>query len=164
MRKLLLNLHLYCALIVGIFVIIVGLSGSVIAFEPELDALMNPHLFRIAPQADRLPVAGLFQAASRAFPGQKIGNLRLPQSADETVQFNIKGPRQVFMNPYTGAIVGERDPKTVLAKIHQIHQRLLIGGGRLQERRQHRCLHHGHTDFLSTVRRVFMVASEARKD
>ncbi len=129
MRKLLFNLHLYCALIVGVFVVIIGLSGSIIAFEPELDRLMNPHLFRVEPQGQTLSVAELFQDAARAYPGQKIGNLHLPQSATDSAEFNIKGPRQVFMNPYTGAIIGERNPRTLLSNIHQIHQRLLIGGG-----------------------------------
>jgi uncharacterized iron-regulated membrane protein len=69
----------------------------------------------------------LFQAATRAYPGQKIGTMRLPQNPDETAGFTIKGPRQVFMNPYTGAILGDRDPKTTLSNIHQMHQRLLIG-------------------------------------
>jgi len=34
--------------------------------------------------------------------------------------------RGVFINPYTGAIVGDRDPVTVLSKIHQLHLRLLL--------------------------------------
>jgi uncharacterized iron-regulated membrane protein len=32
----------------------------------------------------------------------------------------------VFINPYTGAILGDRDPVTVLSRIHQLHLRLLL--------------------------------------
>ncbi|MBZ5601704.1 MAG: PepSY domain-containing protein [Acidobacteriia bacterium] len=127
MRKLLFNLHLYFALIVGIFVVIIGVTGSIMAFEPELDRLMNPALFRVAPQGQTLPVSEIFQAASRAYPGQKIGFIRMPQSPDDSAQFNIKGPKQVFLNPYTGAILGERSPATPLSTIHSIHLRLLMG-------------------------------------
>jgi uncharacterized iron-regulated membrane protein len=127
MRKLIFNLHLYSALIVGIFVVMIGVTGSIMAFETELDRMMNPGLFRVEPQAQPMPAAGLFQAASRAYPKQKIGSMRLPQSPDDSAQFTVKGPRQVFINPYTGAILGERNPLTMLARIHQIHLRLLMG-------------------------------------
>lgn len=127
MRKLLLNLHLYGALIAGLFIVVIGVTGSIMAFEPELDRLTHPHLFNVQPAGQPLPVADLFRAASRAYPGQRIGNIRLPQSAEDSAQFSVKGPRQVFLNPYTGAILGVRNPATVLATIHQIHLRLLAG-------------------------------------
>ncbi len=130
MRKLLLNLHLYLALVVGLFVVVIGLSGSIIAFEPELDRLLNPSLFHVSAQGRTMSVDDLFQAAAKAYPGQKVATLRLPQSADDSVQFNVKGPKQVFMNPYTGAILGERSPQTPLSTIHSIHLRLLVGGGK----------------------------------
>jgi uncharacterized iron-regulated membrane protein len=126
-RKLLFNLHLYGALIAGIFIVVIGTTGSILAFEPELDRLMNPRLFSVPPQARPLPVAELFRAAARAYPGQKIGSMRLPQRADDSAQFSVKGPKEVFINPYTGAILGERRPVTALSTIHQIHLRLLIG-------------------------------------
>lgn len=128
MRRLILNLHLYGALIAGIFVVVIGTTGSILAFEPELDRWLNPGLFRVTPRARPLPVAELFRAAARAYPGQRIGSLRLPQSADDSAQFGVRGPRQVFIDPYTGAILGERGSQTALAKIHQIHLRLLMTG------------------------------------
>src|SRR5581483_1975475 len=102
MRKVLFNLHLYGALIAGLFVVVIGVTGSIMAFEPELDRLTNPSLFRVEPQGEPLPASQLFQAASRAYPNQKIAFMRMPQSATDSAQFNIKGPKQVFLNPYTG--------------------------------------------------------------
>ena len=66
MRKALFNLHLYGALIAGIFVAILGTTGGIIAFEPELDHLTHPHLFRVTPQGQPLSVAAMLQAASAA--------------------------------------------------------------------------------------------------
>lgn len=129
MRKYLLNLHLYLALAVGLFVLVIGVTGSIIAFEPELDRLTNPHLFHVSPQGRQLPASELFSAARQAFPGQRINTIRLPQFDGDTVQFNVKGPRQVFLDPYTGKIVGERAPTNWLTTVHSLHLRLLIGGG-----------------------------------
>ena len=127
MRKLLLSLHLYGALLAGIFIVIIGVTGSIMAFEPELDRLTHPHLFNVQPAGQALAVTDLFRAASRAYPGQRIGNIRLPQSAEDSAQFGVKGPLQVFIDPYTGFILGERSPATILNTIHQVHLRLLAG-------------------------------------
>lgn len=127
MRKLLFNLHLYGALIVGIFVVIIGVTGSIMAFEEDLDRLFHPELFKVQPQGELLPASALFQAAAQAFPGQKIGNIRFAQSPDSSAVFVVSGPRQVFMDPYTGKILGSRSPVTVLTTIHMIHLRLLMG-------------------------------------
>jgi uncharacterized iron-regulated membrane protein len=126
MRKLLFNLHLYLALIVGLFVVVVGVTGSIMAFEEEIDHALNPGLFKVEPKGERLTPTGMMAAAAKAFPGQKFNTVRLPQTPDETIAFNVKG-KQTFLNPYTGEVIGSRDPKTWLSKTHQIHTNLLIG-------------------------------------
>ena len=44
MRRLIFNLHLYLALVAGVFVVILGLTGSIMAFDTELDHLFHPSL------------------------------------------------------------------------------------------------------------------------
>jgi uncharacterized iron-regulated membrane protein len=127
MRKVLFNLHLYGALIVGLFIVTIGVTGSIMAFEDDLDRLFNPRLFKVQATGKPLAIADLFRAASAAFPGEKINNLRLPQSATETVTFRVRGPKQVFMNPYNGQIDGMREGTSTLQTIHTIHLTLLIG-------------------------------------
>src|SRR5690348_3029693 len=127
MRKLLFNLHLYGALFVGIFVVIIGVTGSIMSFEEDLDRMFHPGLFRVQPQGQLMPASALLEAAARAFPGQKIGNIRFPQDRASSAVFVAAGPRQVFMNPYTGAILGSRSPATALSTVHMVHLRLLMG-------------------------------------
>jgi uncharacterized iron-regulated membrane protein len=126
MRKAIFNLHLYCALVAGIFVVIIGVTGSIMAFEEDIDRLTHPGLFHVEAQGTPMPVGDLLNAAQKAYPGQRIGNIRLPQRPTDAAQFTVKGPRGVFINPYTGAIIGDRDPITYLGKIHQLHLRLLM--------------------------------------
>jgi uncharacterized iron-regulated membrane protein len=127
MRKLLLNLHLYGTLIAGIFVVILGLSGSIIAFEAQLDRLFNPSLFDIAPQAAApLPLSKLAEIVQRRFPGGKVDGFVLAQHADTAHVAFINGTA-VFVNGYTGAILGTRRGPTLITRIHQIHTHLLAG-------------------------------------
>ncbi len=127
MRKTLFNLHLYGALIVGLFVVTIGVTGSIMAFEDDLDRIFNPQLFHVQPSGPPLPIAEIFRAAAAAFPGQKTNNVRLPQSDTQSVMFSVKGPKQAFLNPYNGQLLGTRDPRTPLQTIHQIHLRLMMG-------------------------------------
>ena len=127
MRKVLFNLHLYGALIVGLFVVTIGVTGSIMAFEDDLDRIFNRQLFHVEPTGTPLPLAACFRAAAAAFPGQKINSLRLPQAPDQAITFGVAGPKQAFLNPYDGKLIGTRDPRTTLQMIHQIHLRLLMG-------------------------------------
>src|SRR6266404_1560219 len=126
MRKVLFNLHLYLALFIGLFVVIVGVTGSIMAFEEDIDRFSNPKLFKVEPHGEPLSAAGMLAAAARAYPGQKIGTVRLPQGPEDSAVFNVRG-RQMFLNPYTGESLGSRDPRTWLSRIHQLHLNLLIG-------------------------------------
>ncbi|HSY52366.1 MAG TPA: PepSY-associated TM helix domain-containing protein [Thermoanaerobaculia bacterium] len=128
MRKLLLNLHLYGTLIAGIFVVILGLTGSIIAFESQLDRLFNASLFDIAPQpATPLSLARLAAAVQHRFPGSIVGGFSLPQRPDTAHIAWLDSGTAVFVNGYTGAILGTRRGPSLLTRIHQIHTHLLAG-------------------------------------
>lgn len=77
MRKLIFNLHLYTALIAGVVVLILGVTGSIMAFESDLDRIFNPALFKVQPASVRpgsqqLSIPALENAVKRAYPSQKI--------------------------------------------------------------------------------------------
>jgi uncharacterized iron-regulated membrane protein len=127
MRKLLFNLHLYGALAVGIFVVIIGVTGSIMAFEDDIDRLLNPKLFHVAAEGRQMPVASILEAAAKAYPGQRVGLLHLPQRPSDSASFTARGQKQVFLNPDTGAVLGERSSKTWLGTVHMLHLRLLMG-------------------------------------
>jgi uncharacterized iron-regulated membrane protein len=126
LRKLIFNLHLYTALAAGVFVVILGVTGSIMAFEDDLDRILNPALFKVQPGGQRLPIPQLLDSLKAAFPGQKFNGLRIGSRPDESCYTGIQGG-QVFLNPYTGQILGARTTPTRLMTIHQLHLRLLLG-------------------------------------
>lgn len=125
MRKLIFNLHLYTALVVGLFVVILGVTGSIMTFETELDVLFNPSLFKVQPGPKPLPVTDVISTLKTAYPHQKFGILMLPSAPDRSYSTSIRNT-QIFINGYTGKIIGTRSRPTVLDNIHQLHLRLLI--------------------------------------
>ncbi|HWF67685.1 MAG TPA: PepSY-associated TM helix domain-containing protein [Acidobacteriaceae bacterium] len=125
MRKLIFNLHLYTALVAGLFIVILGVTGSIMTFETELDVLFNPSLFKVQPGLKPLPVTDVIGTLKTAYPHQKFGLLFLPSAPDRSYSTSIRNT-QIFINGYTGKIIGTRSRPTVLDNIHQLHLRLLI--------------------------------------
>ena len=124
MRKFLLKLHLYMALLSCVFVIILGLTGSIMAFEPEIDHLIHPKLFNVTPGTHPLSLVEISAAINKALPGEAITAFTLSTSADVAYQASITG-RSVFVNPYTGEILGIRAiGSDFLTFVHQLHLRL----------------------------------------
>ena len=127
MRQTILNLHLYTALIAGIFVVVLGVTGSIMAFEDDLDRLFNPGLYKVQPTAGQpLPMAELKTALEKAYPRQRFVSFRIAPRPDQAWIAAARG-LQVFVDPYTARPTGTRTGPTTLAQIHQLHLRLLLG-------------------------------------
>src|SRR5438105_12313103 len=127
MRKLIFNLHLYGALVVSIFLVVVAATGSIIAFEDDLDRLVNPNLYKVAPRAEPISLAGILQAAAKSFPGQKMLVVTIPEGPSNAASLLMSGARRVFMNPHTYEILGQRGASFPLQQIHKMHISLLMG-------------------------------------
>lgn len=126
MRTWLVKLHLFGALLGAVFVVILGLTGGVMAFEDELDHLTHPRLFRVTPHGTPLSLADLGARAAAAFPGKPVVTYGLSVSPDLAWSVNVGGTI-VFVNEYTGEILGTRSGPTWLSQVHQLHLRLLAG-------------------------------------
>jgi len=125
MRKLIFNLHLYVALIAASFVIILGLTGSIMAFETEFDRLLHRKLAYVAPGAHALSLVEIGTTVAKSFPGERI-QAYFPSTAPELSCYVIvEKSGGVYLNPYTGQILGVRPNKReFLDYVHQLHLRL----------------------------------------
>ena len=126
-RKLLFTLHRYVALIAGIFVAILGTTGGIMSFEPEIDRMLHPKLSYVTPQkGSAFSLTEIGNAIHKAFPGERIGGFALSASPNISAQVSLRRGL-VYVNPYTGEILGVRaGGMDFLAYVHQLHLRLLI--------------------------------------
>src|SRR5687768_3912001 len=86
MRAVWLSIHRYAGLAMAVFLFIAGVTGSVIAFESEIDSWLNPALFRATDRTDRLPLSELAARAERADPRVQIHYVELPSQRGEAAQ------------------------------------------------------------------------------
>lgn len=124
LRKTLFNLHLIAGLIAALFVVVLGLTGSVMAFEDEIDHATHPHLFYVEPQG-RAPLSLIALTQRVSLPGPVVA---YGMGVSPSLSYYLATPAGVvFVNQYTAEILGVRDAPTWLNAVHQIHLRLLAG-------------------------------------
>ena len=127
MRKWILRLHLYLSLAAGLFVVVLGSTGCILAFETELDHLLHSRLFYVTPRPQALSLAEIARVVENAYPGEHITAYTLARSPNLSYQVDIsKGT--LFIDQYSGEVLGlVKDPDlatTALAMLHSIHLRL----------------------------------------
>ena len=126
MRKFFFTLHLWVAMIVGLFILILGATGCVMAFEPEIDHLLHARWSYVTPRGDRMTLAQMGDRVSRALPGERITAYTLSTSPHISAQVNLERST-AYVDPYTGEILGTRlNGMDFLGYVHQLHLRLLI--------------------------------------
>ena len=109
-------LHRYLGLTSALFLLVAGLTGSLLAYHDEIDQWLNPQLFYTAQQGDQfLEPSTLFLAARRyaSSIGARFATMPLNTQPGRslTLWINHQGQfKQLFINPYNADIIGLRDP------------------------------------------------------
>jgi uncharacterized iron-regulated membrane protein len=127
MRRVILNLHLLIGLFAGAFMVVLGVTGSIIEFEPELDRLFHPHLSFVIPGSRILSLSEIGDAVSQRFGGEPV--VAYLPSLSPDLSYQVLLPRGiVYVNQYTGDVLGLRDRgQTFLGYMRALHVRLAIG-------------------------------------
>ena len=109
LRKILFWLHLTAGVTAGLVILLMSVTGVLLAFERQIVGYAERDLRAAASDASRapLPLSQLIASASAAVPDAKPSNVivRSDRFAPVTIAFGRE--RTVFVNPYTGAILGE---------------------------------------------------------
>ena len=132
MRKIFVTVHLWAGLTAAIFLLLLGVSGALVAFEGEIDRALNAKLSYVRPQGQPLSLDAITARLLAANPGAKLFLIGLPQQADYSLLVGLRGAshkdRALFVNPYTGEVLGSGDQANHFAnKVHQFHTHLLVG-------------------------------------
>jgi uncharacterized iron-regulated membrane protein len=140
-------LHRYAGLGMTVFLIVVGLTGSLLAFNSELERVFAPGLFATPrPGVAPLDLAALAERAETLVPHAHLGGVAFTEAdqvragfvADKdpaTGQPYPLGFNQYFIDPWTGAELGRRTRGdlaegvvNVMPFIYDLHWRLALGG------------------------------------
>lgn len=138
-------LHRWAGLFMAGFLIIVGATGSLLAFYPELERLINPQFYPEQSQANKLDIATLAELAQQRVPHGRVdwvvveGNqhatvVSMSARSDESGQSSELGFDQLILDPYTGEELGRRQFGAIsegminfMPFVYKLHYELALG-------------------------------------
>lgn len=141
-------LHRWCGLVMAGFLIMAGITGSMLAWLDELEAWFSPELFLVhsasAPMLDTLalrerlladrPNVDINAAWLSVKPGRSVWFSVAPKADPVAGRVQALANDQVFVDPYTGNVLGERKvgdlsqgPKNLMMFVYRLHYTMAIG-------------------------------------
>lgn len=134
-RKVIFWLHLAAGVLAGIFIFVMCVTGALLSFESNILKYAEREMRVVevpSESQNRLPVQELVAKVLAEKPNAKPSNITLQtdKTASATVALGREG--QVFINPYTGAIIGEgaKGWRGFFRVVEDAHRWLALSGGR----------------------------------
>lgn len=129
LRRLNFQIHLWAGILVSIYVILIGVSGSILVFGAELSKLENPSPWaRLEPAATLADLSVVVDSLQSQFPHTHVVSVMAP-TVNEPVfiaTLQTRGRLDVACDPLTGRVLGEipRRPSR-LDWVYDLHENLL---------------------------------------
>ncbi|HVJ44327.1 MAG TPA: PepSY-associated TM helix domain-containing protein [Dongiaceae bacterium] len=147
LRTICLLLHRYVGLLLAGFLVMAGVTGSVIAFQEELEGWLNPELFTTTSRGAYLSPSRLQAQIAAADPRMELNYFLFNPPVGRTIVAYVRplvdpattqpydlGFDQVFLDPVTGAIQGKRlygacclARQHLLPFLYELHRELTAG-------------------------------------
>lgn len=148
-RTGLLRLHRWAGMFLAGFLVVAGLTGSLLAFEEELEGWLNPQLFRVAIPHDAAGAARPFldpfllreKAQAHLGAQARVDSVVFNMTPGHSVLLPLSAQApgfsadEIFLDPYTGAVLGLReegaspfDRHTLIGFLYRLHYSLALPG------------------------------------
>ncbi len=133
LRRAVFQIHLWTGLGIGLYVVMISLTGAALVYRVELERYFEPPRPAFEPDRTRLTQDELTAAAERLYPGWTVVRVgtritRRNPTVEVWVERDGERKERVF-NPYTGADLGDAIPRNVrlLNGMAELHFDLLLG-------------------------------------
>src|SRR5579864_8210483 len=99
-RNVVLKIHLYLGLAAAIFLVILGLTGSIMAFEGDIDRWLHPGAWYVGAHDQKLPQQELINRVQRQFAPARVGAVQIFRQKNLAEIMQMSDRSAVFVNPY----------------------------------------------------------------
>jgi uncharacterized iron-regulated membrane protein len=134
LRRTFLMMHRWTAIVLFVLLVPISFSGTVLVFQSELDALINPARYAVSGDAVLPPVAYFTNAASAVDGDARITSVRFPQDRGPVVvqarAEGESGPPQiisVYLDPPTARVLDTQQFRSsAIGFLHRFHENLTV--------------------------------------
>jgi uncharacterized iron-regulated membrane protein len=132
LRKAIFQIHMWSGIGVGLYVLMVSVTGSIVVYRNELYSAATREPIIVAQSGPRLTDDELKAAAMRAYPGYTVDGIGGRQNPNQAVSIALNGGpgrKERLFNPYTGEDLADSVPLgiRVVSKLLELHDDLLAG-------------------------------------
>ena len=130
-RTVLLKTHLWLGWTAGLFLLVLGLTGSIMAFEGDIDHWLHPSFWYVRIGPKPLPEEDLIRNVQQRFDPARVSRVLILRQPNLAQTMEMTDETVVNINPYDGTILGSASTREitttqkVLGFIHQTHLRLV---------------------------------------
>ncbi|HYL37797.1 MAG TPA: PepSY-associated TM helix domain-containing protein [Bryobacteraceae bacterium] len=132
LRRALFQVHLWTGIAVGLYILMISVTGSVLVYTNELYRAATPEPILSKGSGPRLTDDQLTAAATRLYPGYRLVHLGRALDPDQAVdvwlQRGAENKKRLF-DPRSGSDLGDSVPSGIraIAKLLDLHDNLLAG-------------------------------------
>jgi uncharacterized iron-regulated membrane protein len=124
--------HLWSGIILGIYILMMSVTGSVLVYSNELYRAATPQPIISTSTAPRLTDSQLSETVMRSYRGYQIARINRARNADQSVDVWLSRAGEIkkrLFDPRTGADLGDTVPRSiwVISKTLELHDDLLAG-------------------------------------
>lgn len=132
LRKAIFQLHLWTGIGVGLYVLLVSVTGSVLVWRNELAFAATRDPIIVTGSGPRLTDEQLKTVATRAYPGYSVISINRAPNPDQAVDISLERTtdrKARLFDPYTGQDLGDSVPLAfwLLRRLIDLHDDLLAG-------------------------------------
>ncbi|MES2309252.1 MAG: PepSY-associated TM helix domain-containing protein [Verrucomicrobiota bacterium] len=114
LRKIIFWSHLVVGIAVGIIVLSMSMTGTLLSFERQITVWAERDVREVvppSPESQPLDPEAILQRFKEQHPDENPTELALFSNAQNTVQISAGREKRFYLNPYTGKILGEGSPR-----------------------------------------------------
>ena len=115
LRSVLFWLHLACGIVAGLVILIMSVTGVLLTYQRQITAWADTRGYRVEPGPPRLSADTLIARAAEARPELSPTALVVRSAPALPASLTVGAGRQLFVDPYTGAVLGEGNGQRVRA-------------------------------------------------
>jgi uncharacterized iron-regulated membrane protein len=131
LRSIVFWLHLVCGSVAGAVIFIMSVTGVLLTYQRQITAWADARGYDVDPAPQRLAVDTLISKATESRPDLSVSAIAIRSDATEPASLTVGAGRQVFVNPYTGEVLGEGNGQIVRAFFRRVvewHRYLAASG------------------------------------
>ncbi len=132
MRNVLFQIHWFLGITAGVVLAVVGITGGLMSFERSIMDAMSPDVVSVQVTGERLTPDAIAEHFRAQREGARVEQITLWPDAGRSALIRLAPPpgerrgETVYMNPYTGELLGKIRGEQFFRTVRSLHRWLLI--------------------------------------